>query len=192
MGNIVALTPRMRETSPNKISNTNLDELSAKVSTIDIGKINQEWLIPGLQQTLDTKMQNKVVKHNALTAEITEVINGLQRVSLELMRNENPVHLETTKTNYLELLDRAKQLLPSHPGNITPVVWDASNLKDVKEKIQYQIEHLQLLCNTEQTKATNLLDLSLKNYFAISNTLSEIAKTLFGFIKHVLGNSTGR
>lgn len=192
MGNIAALTPRMREAFPNKISNANVDEVSDKLSTIDISKINQEWLIPLLQQKLDTKMQNSVVKHNALTAEVTEVINGLQRVSLELMRNENPVQLEVTKANYIKLLNRTKQLLPSHSKNITPFVWDTSNLKEIKEKIQYQIEHLQLLCNTEQTKGTNLLDLSLKNYFAISNTLSEIAKTLFGFIKHVLGNSTGR
>lgn len=182
--------------SPSKkrlLSNTSpLDLTDAKLSTIDLSKVYQEWLIPALQQNLDTTMQQKVVKHNALTAEVTEVINRLQRISLELMRSENLGSLEKMKAGYVKLLDRAKQLLPSHAKNIRPVTWDTSNLKEVKEKIQYQIEHLQLLCNTEQTKATNLLDLSLKNYFAISNTLSEIAKALFGFIKHVLGNSTGR
>lgn len=165
---------------------------TAGMRALETIKTNQQFWIPQLQTNLDKKMGNDVAKHNKLIAEITDVTNKLQKVGLEFMRNEDSKKLDTIKADYLKAFDGAKELLPSHAKGIIPISFDNSNPKEIEEKIQYQIEYLQLLCNTEQTKETNLLDLSLKNYFAISNTLSDIAKTVFGFIKHILGNSTGR
>lgn len=155
-------------------------------------KINQEFWIPELQTNLDNKMENNVAKHNKLISEVTEVTNKLQTVSLELMRNEDRAKLDTINANYLKALDCARELLPSHAKDITPVNFENSNPKELEEKIQHQVEYVQLLCNTQQMKDTNELDSSFKKYHNISNTLAEVAKTIFAFIKHILGNSTGR
>lgn len=155
-------------------------------------RVDQELLIPQIQEKLDGEMQGRVVQHNALTGKVGELVNLSQNISLALLRDTEHVAFHTIEADYQNLLRNAKQLLPSFGERLTPITWDKSNPQGVNEQVQNQMEYFQLLCNNEQTKETNLLDLSLKNYFAISNTLSEIAKTLFGFIKHVLGNSTGR
>lgn len=154
--------------------------------------IKQQWSIPELQGSLDMQTQSRFETYNNRTAKVAELVNNLQKVSLDLLRREGDTGFDAIDVKYQNLLNSAKQLLPSSVENITPITLDINNPKESAEKIQNQIEYLQLLSNNEQAKETNLLDLSLKNYFAISQTLSEIAKTLFGFIKHVLGNSTGR
>lgn len=154
--------------------------------------IEPQVSIPGLQDSLDMQTQSRFESYNSRTIKVTELINSLQKVSLDLMRSEGIAPLDTINLEYQNLLKGAKQLLPSSAKDITSITLDKDNPKKSTEEIQSQMEYLQMLSNNEQSKETNLLDLSLKNYFAISQTLSEIAKTLFSFIKHVLGNSTGR
>lgn len=150
------------------------------------------WSIPELQQKLDVQAHKGFETYNKRTAKVAEVVNALQKVSLDLLRSSSNSTLDTIEREYTSVLTTVKELLPDAKGEMTPIALDRNNLKESAEKIQNQIEYLQLLSNNEQTKETNLLDLSLKNYTAVTQTLSEIAKTLFGFIKHVLNNSTGR
>lgn len=150
------------------------------------------WSIPELQQRLDAEAHRGFETYNKRTAQVAEVVNALQKVSLDLMRSDSSNTLDAIEGKYSDALTKVKPLLPHCSADVTPILLDKSNPKESAEKIQNQMEYLQLLSNNEQTKETNLLDLSLKNYTAVTQTLSEIAKTLFGFIKHVLNNSTGR
>lgn len=150
------------------------------------------WSIPELQQRLDAEAHRGFETYNKRTKQVAEVVNALQKVSLDLMRSDSTNALDAIEGEYSHTLATVKQLLPHSTGNMTPIALDKNNPKESAEKIQNQMEYLQLLSNNEQTKETNLLDLSLKNYTAVTQTLSEIAKTLFSFIKHVLNNSTGR
>lgn len=150
------------------------------------------WSIPELQQRLDAQAHKDFETYNKRTAQVAEVVNALQKVSLDLMRSDSSYTIDAIKGEYMHVLKKVRELLPRSTGDMTPLALDRNNLKESTEKIQNQMEYLQLLSNNEQTKETNLLDLSLKNYTAVTQTLSEIAKNLFGFVKHVLNNSTGR
>lgn len=155
--------------------------------------INQSsWSIPELQQNLDAQAHKGFETYNKRTAQVAEVVHALQKVSLDLLRSDSSNTLDAIQVEYSDALAKTKKLLPLSMKEITPIDLNGKNLKENAETIQNQMEYLQILSNNEQTKETNLLDLSLKNYTAVTQTLSEIAKTLFGFIKHILNNSTGR
>ncbi|MGL4348571.1 MAG: hypothetical protein ACRCSV_03845 [Chlamydiales bacterium] len=146
-----------------------------------MSEINQAYLSIQLQETLDNQVQNSVLVHNQRTAKLAELATRSQEIVLQILGGR------CIEAEYKKLLQDANQAVPSF--STTPISWENSSSQEVNEKVQNQMDYFQLLCNNEQAKEVNLLDLSVKNYHSVSNILLETLKIDSDSKKSIIHNS---